>query len=121
MKSINENYISNVKKAIKHIDKNSEKLIRNLKNEVDIFISGHPDTTYNDLITTFGSPDEIAESVYHNMDTKEIKKQKKLKSYIIIAIVIVVLIIAICIIHYYSQLNKDLPSYTIDNINMIEE
>ncbi len=115
-KNVKSMYLSSVKKALKYVNKDSKKLINSLKVEVDIFISEHSDVTLNDLISKFGSPSDIAESFYANLDISELKKQKRIKGYIITAILVVVLTFIVCTINYYTNLHKDLPVYTIDTI-----
>lgn len=116
MKSPKSIYLSSIRKALKYTNKDSKKLLNNLKNEVDIFSLENSDATLNDFISNFGSPSDISESFYSNLDIQELKKQKKYKHYIIISITIITIIAIICISHYYNNLNKDLPSYTIDTI-----
>lgn len=116
MKSAKSTYLSSVKKALKYTNKDSKKLLNDLKNEADIFSLENSDATLNDFISTFGSPSDISESFYSNLDMQELKKQRKYKHYILIAITIIAIIAIICISHYYNNLNKDLPSYTIDTI-----
>ena len=116
MKSAKSIYLSNVKKTLKYTNKDSKKLLHNLKNDIDLFTFENSNVTLNDLISTFGSPSDISESFYCNLDIQELEKQKKYKHCILIAITIITIIAIICIFHYYNNLNKDLPSYTIDTI-----
>ena len=116
MKSAKSIYLSEVKKALKYTNKDSRKLLHNLKNEVNIFAFENSSVTLDTLISTFGSPSDISESFYSNLDIQELKKQRKYKRYIIIAITIIVITIIIFISRYYSNLDKDLPTYTIDTI-----
>ena len=76
----------------------------------------HPETTYNDLVEIFGTPVDVSESFYESLSSNEIRKQQKLKKHIIIIAVTVGIICVFSFIHYYQNLNKNLPSYTIEKI-----
>lgn len=119
MKTISKKYISNVKKSLHSNCKDCRKLIRTLKNEVEIYVSENHDANMHDLISSFGSPDEISDSYYSNLKPSEIKKQKQIKRYILICTICVIMVISIvtAIYSYHlHQLAKELISHTAGTI-----
>lgn len=109
-------YIKNLKKELKISSKYKRNLLNDLEVNVKSYMVEHPETTYNDLVEIFGTPVDVSESFYESLSSDEIKKQQKLKKHIIIIAIVVGLICVFSFIHYYQNLNKDLPSYTIEKI-----
>ena len=114
--NIQKAYIKNLKKELKISSKYKRTLLNDLEINIDSYISEHPNTTYKDLVENFGTPEDVSESFYESLSSDEIKKQQKLKKHIIIIAIVVGLICVFSFIHYYQNLNKDLPSYTIEKI-----
>ena len=59
----------------------------------------HPETTYNDLVEIFGTPEDVSESFYESLSSNEIRKQQKLKKHIIIIAVTVSIICVFSFMH----------------------
>ena len=108
--NIQKAYIKNIKKQLKISSKYKRTLLNDLEINIDSYISEHPNTTYKDLVENFGTPEDVSESFYESLSSDEIKKQQKLKKHIIIIAIVVGLICVFSFIHYYQNLNKDLPS-----------
>lgn len=115
--NIQKAYIKNIKKQLKISSKYKRTLLNDLEINIDSYISEHPNTTYKDLVENFGTPEDVSESFYESLSSNEIRKQQKLKKHIIIIAVTVGIICVFSFIHYYQNLNKNLPSYTIETID----
>lgn len=114
--SIPRVYIKNIKKQLKISTKYKKTLLNNLEVNINSYISEHPNATYNDLVDNFGTPEDVSESFYASLSSDEINYQQNFKKHIIIIAIAVGLICIFFFVHYYHNLNKNLPSYTIEKI-----
>lgn len=81
-----EKYYKQLKKYLP-ATKQTSVLMKNLRNSIDEYIDNHPDYSIQEIIDTFGSPEETAEFLVTSMDTKEFKKRLSLKNSILIGFV----------------------------------
>lgn len=114
-------YIKNVKCQIKTSSQQKRHLLYDLKININNYISEHPNATYTDLEAEFGTPLDISESFYDSLDATEIKHQQNYKKHIILIIIIFCIICAFAFIWHHHKLNRDLPAYTIEEIDEIIE
>ena len=103
-------YIKNVKKVFPWGYPNKRKLLKELKYNLKLFSSDHPDVSYEDLCIHFGTPDSYIDDRMSLYSPDELRKsvQMKKRKYIIIGLIISIIIIAfICgaiyVKHYIDE------------------
>jgi len=99
------NYYKQIKKNLP-FSKQSSILLKNLKNSIDDYISLHSHFNIQEIIDTFGTPDEIAMSFIASIDSKELKKQLSAKRIIFIGFLsLVILFTSVYLIAYIRGKN----------------
>ena len=122
---VQKQYISNLQKSINNSSRLSKQFINALNKSIINYLTENPNASYSDLEKTFGTIDEVTESYYDSLNSGEIKSQISHKKKLFICCLSTLVIIGIiCVLiygNYYHNLNKDLPSYTIDEIEIITD
>lgn len=104
-------YIKNVKKVFPWGYPKKKKILKELKYNLKLFFSEHPDVSYEDLCIHFGTPDSYIDdrmSLYSPDELRrsvQIKKRKYLIIGLIIAFIILVLICSAIYIKRYIDEN----------------
>lgn len=112
-------YYSEVSGAIVCSHKQKTAFMKELRSNVEEFLTSAPEATVEDIITCFGSPEIIAESFLENADSAKIKKRLDIKKYIIIAIVVALLIYAVFVIISLIDVHTEAHGYFEEGIMMI--
>lgn len=103
-------YIKNVKKVFPWGYPNKKKILKELKYNLHLFFSEHPNVSYEDLCLHFGTPDSYIDDRMSLYSTDELRKsvQMKKRKYIINGLIIFILIIALicCTIYAKHFLNE---------------
>ena len=122
---VKKHYILNLQKSINNTSRFSKQFINTLDKSINNYLAENPNASYSDLEKTFGTIDEVTESYYDSLNSKEIKSQISHKKKLFISYLSIVIIIGIiCAViygNYYHNLNKDLPAYSVDEIEIITE
>lgn len=89
-------YIKNVKKVFPWGYPNKKKLLKELKYNLHLFFSEHPNVSYEDLCLHFGTPDSYIDDRMSLYSPDELRKsvQMKKRKYIILGLIIFIIIIA---------------------------
>ena len=89
-------YIKNVKKVFPWGYPNKRKLIKELKYNLKLFFSDHPDVSYDDLCLHFGTPDSYIDDRMSLYSPDELRRsvQMKKRKYIILGVIIFIIIMA---------------------------
>lgn len=89
-------YIKNVKKIFPWGYPNKRKLLKELKYNLKLFFSEHPDVSYDDLCIHFGTPDSYIDDRMSLYSPDELRRsvQMKKRKYIILGVIIFIIIIA---------------------------
>lgn len=85
-------YYSDVSGAIVCDRKQKSAFMKDLKSNVDEYLTSNPEATDEDIRGCFGSPDRIADSFLENTDPAKIKRRLDIKKCIIIAIIAAMII-----------------------------
>ena len=110
-------YIKNVKKVFPWGYPNKKKILKELKYNLHLFFSEHPDVSYEDLCLHFGTPDSYIDDRMSLYSPDELRKsvQMKKRKYIIIGLIIFIIIIAfICSVIYIKH---DIAENSVATIN----
>ncbi|WP_448901823.1 DUF6120 family protein [Eubacterium sp.] len=122
---VQKQYISNLQKSIKNSSRLTKQFINALNKSISNYLTENPNASYYDLEKTFGTIDEVTESYYDSLNSDEIRGQishkKKLFICCLSTLVIIGIICGLIYGNYYYNLNKDLPSYSIDEIEIITD
>lgn len=104
-------YIGAVKKVLWHVP-NRQKVAKELRQEVEIYLEQNPDATMADVYKLFGSPEAVRAALIADMAPDEVDKQiKRVKivrtAALVTAAIIIVLFVltmaGIIIWNYYHQ------------------
>ncbi len=91
--------------------KNKKDFLADLKNDIDEFVQTESDANFNDILSAFGRPDEIAESFLKNTDVSNIKKKMNVKKLFLFLLLTVVLVYIIFIIASFIAVNTEAHGY----------
>lgn len=110
-------YIKNVKKIFPWGYPNKRKLLKELKYNLKLFFSEHPDVSYEDLCIHFGTPDSYIDDRMSLYSPDELHKsvQMKKRKYIIIGLIILIIIIAFICGAIYIQ--RDIAEHSASTIS----
>jgi len=105
-----ENYIQAVRANIYDLTK-SERFIESLRESIYEFAEGRSDLTLEDLISEFGTPDQIADEYLSDNPSFEADKVDKTdkKAKIIIGAIIIGILVAIGIFFWVTHAPTDVP------------
>lgn len=68
-----------VRKCFPDIGKYSRSILRQLDMDVRLFLTEHPDCSYEELVCKFGSPESIVEDCLREMDSGKLAKELGLR------------------------------------------
>lgn len=66
MNSVQKQYFQEIKRLLPCDEKQKKRCIRELKNDVGLFLEYNPSATLPDLCSAIGQPQDIAESLYNS-------------------------------------------------------
>ncbi|MBQ3137700.1 MAG: hypothetical protein IJB74_09505 [Clostridia bacterium] len=93
-----KNYYSQIGRLILCGRKQKKDFLCQLKENVEEFVSDTPEATMEDIEKAFGTPESIGGSFIENTDSIKIKKQIRLKKFLVIAVVIALIIYALFVV-----------------------
>ncbi len=85
-------------------------MLDNFKQQFDEYIEQNPQATFEDIISTFGNPETVAEKYLATVDRELMRKYRR-KIFIIKLIVIIALAVAALLV--YNELIHEEPGYII--------
>ena len=113
-------YIKRVKKIFPYGYSNKNYILSVLKDNLTLFFFDHPNATYDDLNTLFGSPESYVESFLSSYSSDELRKSLQLKKrkYIILGTFGVLISIAIIYgtLFFKHETTKHFPAYIEEQI-----
>lgn len=84
-------YFSKIRRALVCDFKTKSKILKDLRNEVEEYLERNPDSSLENIIDHFGTPDAIAEEFAISAGTDYIKKYKVHKTIKLIVIIVLLL------------------------------
>lgn len=85
-------YYSEISKSVLCTGKHKRTFMKQLKFDIDSYISENPEATLEEVKNCFGTADTIAESFIVNSDCSEIKRKLDIKKLLIVAVVAALLV-----------------------------
>ena len=85
--------------------------LTDLKNDIDEFVQQEPDADFENIVSAFGTPQEIAESFLKNADIANIKKKMNVKKILLFAVLAVVLIYVIFVVASFLDVHTEAHGY----------
>lgn len=117
-------YVAAVNKEIKITDKKKKDFLNILKINIENFLLENVGAGYEEIVDNFGTPEEVAESYWDSLGNEEIIAKVKSKRKIVIAILVIGIILVATVGgivgHYYYLLTKELPVYTVEEIEILD-
>ena len=103
-KKISKRYIKNVKHSLPAVFPNKKNIIKDLRNELNIFFNEHPDSTYEFLCNDFGSPESYVDSLLSLIPPNELlcKSHLRKRNYFAIGITITAIVILSVVLSLFS-------------------
>ncbi len=98
-------YVREVNKEIIATPKQKRKLFGDLKADIRERIADGKIASYEDIVTHFGTPEQVAKDFFATADIKEIKKKLLIRRILVVAIVCCALVY---FIYYTLVINKKL-------------
>lgn len=120
-------YLSDVNKCLYCDRKTKNRLLRDLEENVNSYLSDIPDSDFNGVVEHFGTPESIAEEFAANADTvllKATKRNKNLKWLLIIILAAIALFIGVIAFIIVKNNSRDAAYYyneTVTDNGIIEE
>lgn len=116
-----QKYVSLVKKELSFSSKSSRDFLHVLKQNINNYILEYPTASYSDLEAVFGLPHDVAASYYDTLEKEELDRHLNSKKRTLILIICSSLFfLSIFACYYYYNLTKELPAYTVEEIEVIE-
>lgn len=103
-KKISKRYIKNVKHSLPAVFPNKKNIIKDLRNELNIFFNEYPDSTYEFLCNDFGSPESYVDSLLSLIPPNELlcKSHLRKRNYFAIGITITAIVILSVVLSLFS-------------------
>lgn len=111
-------YISAVKKQLPIISPSKKAFLRTLKQNINNHIAEHPDTTYECVVTNFGTPEEVVSSFYESLDSDEISQQLHRKRKITLICCILFCTLILLCGWYQHQMSQTIQYYEFEEIDI---
>jgi len=100
-------YYRDIGKALSD-SKENKTIITSIKSAVKCYIYDHPDSTYDDIIRQFGSPEQVIEHYYSSEKAKEFAHRLNRNKKIAIIVGIIALIVFLfLILLFISQIDAE--------------
>lgn len=109
-------YMNKVKSALVCSKSTKTGLLKIIENDMNAYLSEHPDATEQDLVGRFGTPDALAESYLDSLDISEVntqlKKTRSIKKVVLatlcaVAGILLLLVIGIKCLVFFHDLNAE--------------
>ena len=103
-KKISKQYIKNVKHSLPPGFQNKKNILKDLRNELNIFFNEYPNSTYEFLCNEFGSPESYVNLLTSLIPPNELLRKSHLKkrTYFSIAIIIIVIVFSTVVLSLFS-------------------
>ena len=103
-RNIQKQYINIVSESLPASIPNKRNTLKILRKELNIYLSEHPDSTYEELCIDFGTPESYADMIIEKFSPSELLSNSHLKKrhYLAMAIVIALIIVVSIAITFLS-------------------
>lgn len=112
-------YFSQVSKAVVCGSKQKKDFLKQLKSDVEAFLSENPDITIKEIENCFGTPEKIATSFIDNTNSARLKDKLSLKKLIIVAVAIALLGYIAFVVISLIDVHSEAHGYFEEGIMMI--
>ncbi|MGN0469231.1 MAG: hypothetical protein ACI4GY_10955 [Acutalibacteraceae bacterium] len=85
-----ENYLYTVSKHIRCSRKGKKKALDRLSQSIDDFLQQNEDVSFDELLETFGQPEEAAKELSDSIDPAELKKHKRFKTALVVLLCVLI-------------------------------
>lgn len=117
-------FLREMRKSIPCGGKQKKLVLEQVKASMLEYLAEKPDATYDDLLTRFGMPEQIASSYLEELDISDLKKQLSIRK----RILLIVSLVAICIILLWTgvvcaalaEAKSNMGGIVTDEIEIIE-
>lgn len=108
-------FLREIRKNIPGGGKQKKLVLEQVKASMLEYLAEKPDATYDDLLTRFGTPEQIAASYLEELDICDLKKQLSIRKRIVLAVVaaaiVAVGIWAGVVLHALREYDDAMPGY----------
>lgn len=88
-------YYRDIRRLLKCPRQTRQRLMGDLQNSIENYLEDYPDATQDQLISHFGSPDEIARDYLASLDQEELQKQISRNSTVRRNLLIILIVVAL--------------------------
>ena len=100
--------------------KDTRKLVKELKISVTDYISANPHYQMEDIVSAFGTPEEIALSFLSVANLKYLNRKLRINGWTIFTLTVIILAYLTFLFSYYIRVNQAVPTYYTENIVITE-
>ena len=105
-------YLRRVRSMLPCSRKMKKRTMEQIRKEVTLFLTDHPEADYNAVISHFGEPETIAAAYVESMGTAEILRKLHIRRRIVSAVAIV---LAFVVITWATVVTWEIHSNTVEN------
>ena len=105
-------YLRRVRSTLPCSWKMKKRTMEQIRKEVTLFLTDHPEADYNAVISHFGEPETIAAAYVESMGTAEILRKLRIRRRIVSAVAIV---LAFVVITWATVVTWAIHSNTVEN------
>lgn len=120
MNDTQKQYLLEVKRLLPCSSSEKKRCIVELEADVSTFLKNYPNVTLEDLYTSLGSPESIAESFMARIDPKQLSRRLSVKRRVVISVVAIVTFLAISLgataYIFADDLQRFFNGYYVDNV-----
>ena len=117
-KQIAKSYISEIKKQIRISSPVKKRFFQTLKQNINLFLAEHPDASYEEVVSTFGSPEEVAASFYETIDSSEIDQQLHQKHFFLIGCCVMIVSLFLLCGWYSQKISQSILLYEFEEVQL---
>lgn len=120
MNDTQKQYLLEVKRLLPCSSSEKKRCIVELEADVSAFLKNYPNANLEDLYTSLGSPESIAESFMARIDPKQLSRRLSVKRRVVISVVAIVTFLAISLgataYIFADDLQRFFNGYYVDNV-----
>lgn len=109
-------YMHKIKNQIRISSPAKKHFFQTLKQNIELFLAGRPNASYEEILSAFGSPEEVAASFYETIDSSEIDQQLNQKHRLLIGFCIAIASLSLLCGWYSQKMSQSIVLYEFEEI-----
>ena len=109
-------YMHKIKNHIRIASPAKKHFFQTLKQNIELFLAERPNASYEEILSAFGSPEEVAASFYETIDSSEIDQQLNQKHRLLIGFCIAIASLSLLCGWYSQKMSQSIVLYEFEEI-----